>query len=173
MQSNLVNNYVGLWKGLLDELDQVVAQLREVEDVDAPTESRLADFTVFCARIKGAACLNGEALMAGLRRMVSRQKRVLKESSTFIQALEIWMRTRSDDADSWNSITEIHSKLSRVASTNRIEWRWQTSQGFSRHVTAMEDMLKEEYGLDIRVRKENGRDVREYRFRKDLTLTDA
>lgn len=173
MQSNLVNNYLGLWKGMMDELDEVVAELRNPEEVAAPTESRLADFTVFCATIQNAACLKGEELMGGLRSMVSRQERVLKESSTFVQTLEIWMRTRSDDAHSWNSITELHSKLGRIASTNRIEWRWQTSQGLSRHVSALEDMLKADYGLKIRVRRDNGREIKEYLFEKDLTETAA
>lgn len=171
MQSDLINNYEALWKGMLDELDEIVAELVAHTEVETPNESRLADFTVFCARIQDAKCLNGKDLMGGLTSMISRQKRVLQESSTFVQTLEIWMRLRPDDADDWNSVGDLQSKLSRIASTNRIEWRWQTSQGLSRHVSALKVMLEKNYGLTVRTFREGGRDIEKYRFKRDMTDT--
>jgi hypothetical protein len=168
MQSQLMDNYVALWKGMLDVIDEAVKQLNENRTVEAPTESRLADFTVFCARIKNASFIDGEELMRGLGSMTSRQKQVLKEASPFIPVLELWIKTRPDDAANWKTMSDLYQATQRIANTNRMEWRWSSAQGLSRHVAMLEQNLIRHFGMSIRSKRVGGAEVRQYKFRRDV-----
>src|SRR5690606_10531073 len=55
----LWSNYIGLWKGLLNDVDKVIAALKRNRESEMPIESRLADFVVFCNRIKDVDFING------------------------------------------------------------------------------------------------------------------
>jgi hypothetical protein len=171
MQSQLLDNYHALWKGLLDDLDETVKQLNLNKTVEAPTESRLADFTVFCARIKKAGFMQGDELMNGLNSMISRQKQVLQQASPFIQVLEVWLRTRPEDASVWKNMSEIFQSTQRVANTNRMEWRWSSSQGLARHVSMLEQQLIRHFGMHTRNVRQNGAEVKQYKFK--INTVDA
>lgn len=168
IQVDLINNFNALWKGMLDDLDKVVAELGRVKTVEAPNESRLADFTVFCSRIKEVEFLNKDDLMGGLGSLMNRQKRVLEENSPFVETLQIWMRTRPEGDEKWMNISEMFSLLQKVAMSNRVEWRWTSSQGLAKHVYMLESQLVQNFGMSIRTNKEGGRDVRQYRFQRKM-----
>jgi hypothetical protein len=168
MQVDLVNNLNGMWKGMLDDLDKVIAELKKNEAVEAPVESRLADFTVFCNRIKGADFLDGEALMAGLTNLVSRQKRVLEENSPFINVLIIWMKSSPEESKDWMNMTELFSRTQRFANTRRLEYRWSTAQGLSKHIGMLESQLIQHYGLSVRINRDSGREIKQYKFEKKM-----
>lgn len=166
IQVQLLDQFQALWRGLLDDLEETVRQLNLNRTVEAPNESRLADFTVFCARIKESSYLMGDELMNGLSNMVSRQKQVLQEASPFIQVLEVWMRTRSEDAGNWKNISELFQAIKSVADKNRMEWRWTSSQGLSRHIAMLEPQLIRHFGMHTRNVRQNGAEVKQYRFTK-------
>lgn len=166
MQMQLINQFEGLWKGMIQDLDEVVYQLKANRSVEAPNESRLADFTVFCARIKGAYCIDGEELMNGLGSMISRQRQVLQQASPFIQVLETWMRLRPDDIGTWRSMSDLFTVLQRVANSQRMEWRWSSAQGLSRHVGMLEQQLVRHFGMHVRSLRQNGTEVKQYKFTK-------
>lgn len=168
METQLAENFNALWKGMLDHLDGVVAELRKVQTIAAPNDSRLADFTVFCSKIQEASCLNGKELMAGLSTLVSRQKQVLEENSPFVESLIIWMRSRGDEKGRFMTISELFSALQRVASANHIDWRWSASQGLSRHVSMLEPQLTKHFGLTTKKSMENGREIKLYKFDRKM-----
>jgi hypothetical protein len=167
IRDDLYKNYNSYWKGLLYSLDEVVKELKENLIVEAPNESRLADFTVFCSRIKGVSFINGEELMGGLNAMVAQQRQALQQSSPFIQVLESWMRARPEDAAKFMTMAELFTTLQRFANVNRLEWRWTNGAGLSRHIDMLEGQLTKHFGMSIRKVKEGGREVKKYKFEKD------
>jgi len=164
IQVQLLSQMEALWKGMLIDLQEAVRQLKAVKTVEAPNESRLADFTVFCARIQGASFLDGKQLMDGLGSMVSRQRKALQEASPFIQVLEIYIRTRPQDAGEWKNMSELFQVMQKIATTNRMEWRWSSAQGLSRHVGMLEPQLIRHFGMSVRKTRKNGSEVSQYKF---------
>lgn len=166
IQVQLMERFHGLWKGLLDDLEETVRQLNANKSVEAPNESRLADFTVFCARIQGSSYLLGKELMDGLSSMISRQRKVLQEASPFIQVLEVWLRTSPESASNWKNMSELYQAVKFVADKNKMEWRWTSSQGLSRHIAMLEPQLIRHFGMSTRNVRKNGTEIREYKFTK-------
>lgn len=175
IQVQLLENYNAMWKGLLDDLEEVVQQVNTNRVVEAPNESRLADFTVFCSRIRQSPIFEegGAALMGGLESLVSRQRQVLQESSPFVQSLEIWLRSRPEEAIRWSNASELGSLLQRVATSNRIEWRWNSGQGLARHISMLESQLIRYYGMSTRVVRESNRELKQYRFERATVNMDS
>lgn len=134
LQQLLRRNMAGLWRGMFQALNEVIALLRSNDDLALPSATRLADFSIFCKRIHSASFLDGEKLMAGLQGMGNRQQTALRESSPLVQVLEIWMHQRPAEAAGWNTLTHLHSRLSAIARTSSISWRWTTPSGLGRHV---------------------------------------
>lgn len=166
IRDQLYKNFNSYWKGLLYDLDEVVKELKDNLIVEAPNESRLADFTVFCSRIKGVSFINDKELMDGLTSMVSQQRQALQESSPFIQVVEAWMKARPEDAAKFNTMADLFATLQRFANVNRLEWRWSNAAGLSRHVSMLEPQLIKSFGMTVRVAKEGGREVKKYKFEK-------
>lgn len=164
MQVQLVSQYEALWKGMINDLNEAVRQLKKNRTVEAPNESRLADFTVFCARVQKAKFIDGAELMAGLNSLISRQKKALQNSSPFIPVLEIWLKMRPDEAGKWQSMSELFNNIKRTATANRMEWRWSSAQGLSRHVSALELQLIKDFGMSVRQSRRNGSEIKEYKF---------
>jgi hypothetical protein len=97
MQTRITDNLEGIWMGIFKLLSSVVGELKRVKTAPAPTESRLADFSIFCARIRGlqingSGDLDGEALISGLTMISNRQKALLWEASPLIQILDLWIK---------------------------------------------------------------------------------
>ena len=172
IRDTLYRNYNSYWKGMLYALDEVVKELKENLIVEAPNESRLADFTVFCSRIKGVSFINGENLMSGLNAMVAQQRQALQQSSPFIQVLETWIKARPEEAVKFMTMADMFTSLQRFANVNRLEWRWTSAAGLSRHVSMLEPQLVKHFGLTVRTVKEGGREVKKYKFEKGKIQVD-
>lgn len=172
MQIKMHTQYASFWRGLLMCLNEVVAELKRVKSAEAPNESRLADFTVFCARIQDAPFLDGKELMDGLMSMVSRQRQKLRESSPFVQVLEVWLKQRPDEAKEWHPMSDLFAVLKRVATSYRMEWRWANAQGLARHVNALEKELCQQCGMTTRSVRRNGQEIKEYKFVRALIETE-
>ena len=157
-------NLAGFWKGMLIWINDVVKELRANPEVVMPVQMRLADFAVFCARIKKAPFMKEEVLMKGLESMVSRQRQALVQSSPLIQVLEIWIKQRPDEVKEWMPMSQLFASTKRIASSQRIEWRWTNAQGLSRHIQAMEATLKRYFGMRTRTVRIGGNEVHQYRF---------
>lgn len=164
IQSDLVNNFNGMWKGLLNDLDEVVHQLRTIKTVDAPNEVRLADFAVFCGRIQGASFLDGKALVDGIGNLTNRQKYELEKNSTFIEILQHWLRTIPGDKTDWLSVSEIYERCQKIALMAKIDWRWTSVQALAMHIKMLEPQLIKNFGMSKRIVRENGRNVPQYKF---------
>lgn len=166
VQSDIVNNFKGMWKGMLKDLDKVVYELNRIKEIEMPTETRLADFAVFCRRIQEADFLDGKELIEGLSTLSSRQKRMLEKASPFIEVLEIWIRSRPEDGSKWMPMNEVFSTLQRVASGRGLPWIWSNSQGLSSHISMLEDQLIRHFGMSKKTVRESGRDIQLYKFEK-------
>lgn len=134
LQDLLRRNMAGIWRGMFAALNEVIQLLKANVDVDLPSTTRLADFSVFCRRIASASFLRGDELLAGLLGMGNRQQLALRESSPFVQVLELWANQRPHEASGWNTLPHLYSKLSQLARQSNITWRWTTPSGLGRHI---------------------------------------
>lgn len=166
IQAFLVDNLNGLWKGMLDCLDQVVAELAQNDLVDMPAQTRLADFAIFCARIKNAPFLDGKELIAGLENLVNRQKKVLEENSPLVDVIKIWVEARRDESETFFSVSQLFTFWQRVANMNRLEWHFRTAQGLSKHMEMLKPQLVQHYGMSTRNFREGGREIQKYKFER-------
>ena len=106
--------------------------------------------------------------MRGLGSMTYRQKQALKEASPFIPVLELWVRTRPDDAANWKTMSELYQSVDRTAHTNHMEWRWSSAQGLSRHITMLEQNLIRHFGMHVRTKRSGGTEVKQYKFTREV-----
>lgn len=169
IQAYLVDNISGLWKGLIEILNEVVAELKSHKEVEMPSQTRLADFAVFCARIKGAASLNGEELIHGLENLVSRQKKVLEENSPLVDVINIWAGARRDGDTEYYTVAQLFTFWQRVSNVNKIDWRFRSAQGLAKHMEMLLPQLIEHYGMSTRMFREGGREIRKYKFERAQT----
>lgn len=164
MRSRMSDNFVGLWKGMFDYLDQIVTELNSHTAVEIPSETRLADFSMFCHRIKGAECIDEDSLIGGLGNLVNAQRQALAENTPFIEVLQFWLRGRSEESTKWQSVSELFPGWQRTATTFQLAWRWNSAQGLSSHIRPLEPQLEANFGMESREIKENGRKIKQYRF---------
>ncbi|MCK4822040.1 ATP-binding protein, partial [bacterium] len=139
-----------IWGDLLRKLGEVVEVIRANEKIKAPTSSRLADFTMFCERIKRSSVVDGEALSAGLLSMVDSQLKQLKESSPAIQLLEDWIMLRPDEAAEWRSIQQLYEILREMAQARKVNFRWRSSHALWRHLGTLEPRLRKDFQAELK-----------------------
>lgn len=182
MQQTISDNLEGIWMGIFRVLNSVVAELNRVQTAPAPTQSRLADFSIFCARIRGleqtgGGALDGEALIQGLEMIVNRQRALLTESSPLIQVLDIWIRDdmashggRQHDTEMWKTSSELNVTLRMIAVKNKMEWPWETGQALALHIRALEAHLIRLFGMRIK-RGDGKHTAHEYRWEREIIAT--
>jgi len=139
-----------IWGDLLRKLGAVVEVLREDARVRIPTSSRLADFTMFCERIKNCGVVDGDALSTGLLSMVDSQLKQLKESSPAIQLLEDWIMLRPDEAAQWRSIHQLYEILREMAQARKVNFRWRSSHALWRHLGTLEPRLRKDFQAELK-----------------------
>lgn len=164
VQSDLINNFNGIWLGLFDVLDEVIYELKTVKTVVAPNEVRLADFSVFCSRIKGASSLDGDELMKAVGNLTNRQKQTLQHNTPFIDILNSYMMTVPSGDTGFMSAADIFARFQKTAKLIGAKWLWANSSALSKHILMLEDPLIQNFGMVIRTTRENGRDVKLYKF---------
>ena len=140
----------GIWGDLLHKLGEVVEILRADKKVKPPTSSRLADFTMFCERIKDCDIIDGEHLSAGLLSMVDSQLKQLKESSPAIQLLEDWIMLRPDEASEWRSIQQLYEILREMSQARKVNFRWRSSHALWRHLGTLEERLIKDFQAEFK-----------------------
>jgi hypothetical protein len=183
MQNMILHNIDGIWMGIMGMLNQTVAQLRKVKTAPAPTESRLADFTVFCSRIRGMTngdegVIDGELLIKGLEMMTNRQKILLHESSPMIAILDIWIRedraagerqgrgTHGMESSKWHTAGELNGLWQQIAMKLHYQWIWESGQSLAKHIQALEPNLIRNYGMETIAATNNS--PKKYRFTQDI-----
>lgn len=139
-----------IWGDLLHKLGEVVEILRANEKVKAPTSSRLADFTIFCERIKDSEIIDGDYLSSGLLSMIDSQLRQLKESSPAIQLLEDWIMLRPDEAAEWRNIHQLYEILREMAQARKVNFRWRSAQALWRHLGTLEPRLRKDFQAELK-----------------------
>jgi len=183
MQNKILNNLDGIWMGNMNMLNQTVRELRAVKTAPAPTESRLADFTVFCNRIRGLSngpngVVDGELLIKGLEMMTNRQKVLLHESSPMIAVLDIWLRedraagerqgrgTGGLEAGKWKTAGELNGIFQQIAMKLHYQWIWDNGQSLSKHIQALEPNLIRNYGMQVIAATNNS--PKKFRFVQEM-----
>jgi hypothetical protein len=179
MQNKILHNIDGIWMGIMGMLNKTVAELKTVKTAPAPTESRLADFTVFCNRIRNMSngsegVINGDLLIKGLEMMTNRQKMLLHESSPMIAVLDIWLREDREagertgrgsdgiEAGKWHTANELNGIFQQIAMKLHYQWIWESGQSLSKHIQALEPNLIRNYGMQIVSATNNS--PKKYRF---------
>jgi len=190
MQNKILQNLDGIWMGNMNMLNQTVRELRAVKTAPAPTESRLADFTVFCNRIRGMSnstnnaggVLDGEQLIKGLEMMTNRQKVLLHESSPMIAVLDIWLRedraagerqgrgTGGLEAGKWKTAGELNGIFQQIAMKLHYQWIWDNGQSLSKHIQALEPNLIRNYGMQVIAATNNS--PKKFRFVQEIINYD-
>jgi len=186
MQNKILQNLDGIWMGNMQMLNTTVRELRAVKTAPAPTESRLADFTVFCNRIRGmtngtnnaGGVLDGEQLIKGLEMMTNRQKVLLHESSPMIAVLDIWLRedraagerqgrgSGGFEAGKWKTAGELNGIFQQIAMKLHQQWIWDNGQSLSKHIQALEANLIRNYGMQIVAATNNS--PKKFRFVQEI-----
>lgn len=164
VQSNIENNFIPFWRGMLFELNKVVAELRAHPEMSVPSQTRLADFHTFCERIKKVDFIDADELMSGISNLVDSQKETLKQHSPFINILDGLIKTRADEMTSAMTCSELFARAQRYAAQQKQRFDWSNAQGLSRHLDMLEDQLKKHYGLVIKTDRVGGREVKKYLF---------
>jgi len=150
LQRRIAQYGPSIWGDLLFKLGEVVEALCEEEPVKAPTSSRLADFTIFCERIKNCDVIDGDVLSAGLLSMVDSQLRQLKQSSPAIQLLEDWIMLRPDEAAKWMTMRQLYEILREMAQARQVNFRWRSSQALWRHLGTLEERLRQDFQAELK-----------------------
>ncbi len=163
LQSQLKDNLASIWAGMLNYLDQCVLSLTAHKVIDSPTSTRLADFANFCQRLLDVTAVDHGLLMAGLDSLVDAQRAVLRESSIFVQVLEIWL-SESDTAvtGAWYSANELNTVLGQLANKHHLNWRWKNGSGLGMHIGALEGQLKKMFSMEIK--EGNSREGKKFKF---------
>jgi len=176
IQSRLKDNMVGIWSGMFDYLDGVIHELKSVGAIAVPNSSRLADFVMFCHRIKRCSALDGDQLSAGLASLVERQNQTMAASSPAIQVLDLWLeacakqRILTDpdrDPQSWRNAGGLWKILNDVARKDKIEgFRWTTPASFARHwgLLVRGGLNNVHFETRSQYNPSNGREEEQYRF---------
>lgn len=164
VQSNIESNFIPFWRGMLFELNKVVAELRAHPEMSVPSQTRLADFHTFCDRIKRVDFLEGDELMTGIANLVDNQKETLKQHSPFIPILEGLIKTRPEEMAVSMTTSELFARAQRHAAQNKQKFDWSNAQGLSRHLDMLEDQLKKYYGLIVKPDRVGGREIKKYLF---------
>lgn len=158
-----------IWADLLRQLSFVVEYLKTDPVVRPPTKSRLVDFNVFCAKLKGIEGIDGEALSNGLLSMVDSQMRQLRESSQAISLLEEWISLNPADAAEWRTFQQIYQVLSGMASARKVNFRWKNSQALYRHLHTLSDRLRVDFQADFEMDSTDGStEIKRVRFKNTL-----
>lgn len=173
VQSNIESNFIPFWRGMLLELNKVVAELRAHPEISTPSQTRLADFHTFCDRIKAADFLDGDELMKGIVGLVDRQKETLKDNSPFILILDGLIKSRPEDLSSSMTCSELFARTQRYAAQNKQPFVWTNAQGLSKHLDMLEPQLKKHYGLVVKSDRVGGREVKKYLFSAAVNAAKA
>jgi len=188
MQNKILHNIDGIWMGIMGMLNKTVEELRKVKTAPAPTESRLADFTVFCNRIRGMTngeegVIDGEQLIKGLEMMTNRQKVLLHESSPMIAVLDIWLRedramgerqgrgTSGMEATKWHTAGELNGIFQQIAMKLHYQWMWESGQSLGKHIQALEPNLIRNYGMEVIPATNNS--PKKFRFAQDMIISEG
>jgi hypothetical protein len=150
LQRKIAEYGPSIWGDLLRKLSEVVEVLRLDAKIRSPSSSRLADFTMFCERIKGCSIVDGEKLSSGLLSMVDSQLKQLKESSPAIQLLEDWIMLRPDEAAQWRSVHQLYEVLREMAQARKVNFRWRSSQALWRHLGTLEQRLRKDFQAELK-----------------------
>ena len=164
VQSNIESNFVAFWRGMLLELNKVVAELKAHPELSVPSQTRLADFHTFCERIKGVDFIDADELMKGIVNLVDSQKETLKQHSPFINILDGLIKTRPEEMTSAMTTSELFARAQRYAAQHKQRFDWSNAQGLSRHLDMLEESLKKHYGLVIKPDRVGGREIKKYLF---------
>lgn len=188
MQNKILHNIDGIWMGIMGMLNQTVQELVSVKTAPAPTESRLADFTVFCNRIRGMqngseGILNGELLLKGLEMMTNRQKVLLHESSPMVTILDVWLREDRAagerqgkgmdgmESGKWHTAGELNGIWQQIAMRLHHQWIWESGQSLGKHIQALEPNLIRNYGMQVIAATNNA--PKKYRFIQEIINYDT
>ena len=150
LQRRIAEYGPAIWGDLLRKLSEVVEVLKDDTPVRTPSNSRLADFTMFCEKIKSCDVVNGKQLSSGLLSMIDSQLKQLKESSPAIQLLEDWIILRPDEAKQWRSIGQLYEILHEMAQARKVNFRWRSSHALWRHLGTLEPRLKKDFQAELR-----------------------
>lgn len=175
IQSRLKDNMVGIWRGMFDLLDDVIYQLHTVGAVNIPNSSRLADFVMFCHRIKRCKGLKADVLTAGLASLGERQNQAMGQSSPAIQVMDFWLEecikqrliTDPDkDPTEWRGAGDLFRIFSAIAKKEKMDFRWTTPAAFARHwsLLAKGGLGNTHYETRQHYNPRNGREEEQYRF---------
>lgn len=176
IQSRLKDNMVGIWRGMFDLLDDVIQQLNTVGSISIPNSSRLADFVMFCHRIKRCKGLKSDLLTNGLASLGERQNQAMGQSSPAIQVLNFWLeecmkqRVMMDpdkDPTEWRGAGDLFRIFQAIAKKEKMaEFRWTTPAAFARHWTllAKGGLGITHFETRMHHNTRNGREEEQYRF---------
>ncbi len=114
-----------IWSELLENLNVIVATLKEDNEEKFTTNHRMADFAELGYRIASGQGF-GEDFKNALKKTQEEQDIFLLEDEPIYLALEIWIQDKGNRGDELTA-AELRAKLETVASDNSIIWPYETT----------------------------------------------
>lgn len=145
IENRLRDNVDGLWADLLNKLNAIVPYVdREV--VLAQTV-RMADFAMFCARIRDSEVIDKESLTQAIRQLGTAQQAALasSENSAF-QYIQEFVEKYPDKASRMMTIGTLYDEVKAIAGKSLY---WTSARKFNTHIQAIRDILQSELSANI------------------------
>jgi hypothetical protein len=146
IENRLRNNIDGMWADLLNKLNMVLPYVDQ--EVVLAQQVRMADFAMFCSRIKKADVIDEQDLNMAVRALGSSQQKALAESETSaFPMIQEFIEKYPDKASRQMTFSQLYDEIKHM-SGGRIIY-WDSSRRFGTHLRAIKEVLKAELGAVI------------------------
>lgn len=163
-----------LWADLLRKLNVVVAELKRVPTANMVVQMRMADFAMFCSRIKESTAVNGAELERGLVLLRSGQAAAIANSEySAYGIIEDWLeRPGLDNPAEKRSAADLYETLSTLAKKRQRDFYWKNSRALAQHLRAISEHLVRDFGLVVEKewQPSKGQHVLKYAFPRHVNI---
>lgn len=151
IQKRMEGNYTGMLADLLVKLNLIVRELRLNPDAALAQQVRMADFAVFCARIRNCErVINGEQLVKAIRSLGSSQQSALANSEhSAFPLIQDWLETGPEEVEQELTVSVFFNLIRDQAKKASRNFRWKQSNGFVTHLKAMQEVIRSELGVEL------------------------
>jgi hypothetical protein len=136
-----------LWSELLDELNAIVAYLRDRPE-PVPVTFRMADFANFALKA-GELWGCREEVEQAFARLEGAQADLALEKDPIHQVLEIWLRDEGNHGKALDAGT-LHEEWKALARKHRIAWPFGSGRSLGQALNHLQFALKERFEVEVK-----------------------
>jgi hypothetical protein len=146
IENRLRDNIDGLWADLLYKLNKVVPYVDK--EVVLAQQARMADFAMFCARIRDSEVIDRESLTQAIRQLGTAQQQALAASdNSAFQYIQEFVEKYPQKAATTMTVGTLYEEIKTIAGRSLY---WTSSRKFTTHIKAISKILEAELGANLR-----------------------